>query len=236
MMMYTSWAINITIKWLTEILFRVDHEELERVPTSGPLIMVGNHINFLDVPVLYTRLQPRPITGFVKIETWDNFALGGLFDIWGAIPIRRGEFDITAVRQALNALENKKILALSPEGTRSENGCLQRGHPGVVSLALRSGAPILPLAIFGNEKFKDNLSKFQRTNFHIVVGNHFYLDDHGKRTTSSIRQAITDEIMYQISALLPLEYRGYYSDLTVATENYIKFPNNSRSNLDYGEY
>jgi len=233
-MTFTYRAVNYTIKGLTEILCRVDHEPLKRVPFHGPLIMVGNHINFLDAPVLYTRLQPRPITGFVKSETWNNHALGLLFDMWGAIPISRGEADIKAMRQALLALESGDILALSPEGTRSGDGCLLRGHPGVVSLALRSGAPILPMVIYGSEKFKDNLTKFQRTDFHIVVGNHFYLDGHGRRTAGSVRQEITDEIMFQIAALLPSKYRGYYTDLHSATEKYLNFPKKSRSNLSYG--
>jgi len=233
-MPYTYRAINFTLKGLTEILCRVDHEQLKRVPLRGPLILVGNHINFLDAPVLYTRLQPRPITGFAKIETWNNPALGYLADMWRAIPLKRGEVDINAMRQALCALESGDILGLSPEGTRSGDGRLQRGHPGVVSLALRSGAPIMPFGFYGSEKFRDNLNKFRRTNFNIVVGNGFYLDDLGKRTTSSVRQEITDEIMYQISALLPPKYRGYYADLNAATEKYLKFPNNSRSNLSYG--
>lgn len=233
-MTYTYRAVNFTIKGLTEILCRVDIEPLTRVPFRGPLIMVGNHINFLDIPVLYTHLQPRPITGFIKAETWNNHALGLLFNMWGAIPLRRGEADVNAMRQALHALEAGEILALSPEGTRSGDGCLRRGHPGVVSLALRSGAPILPLVFYGSEKFKYNLTKLQRTDFHIVVGNHFYLDDHGRRTAGSVRQDLTDEIMFQIAALLPPKYRGYYSDLHSATENYLYFTKNSRSNLSYG--
>jgi len=233
-MTYTYRAVNFTIKGLTEILCRVDNEPLTRVPFRGPLIMVGNHINFLDIPVLYTHLQPRPITGFIKAETWNNHALGLLFNMWGAIPLRRGEADMNAMRQALHALEAGEILALSPEGTRSGDGCLRRGHPGVVSLALRSGAPILPLVFYGSENFKINLTKLQRTDFHIVVGNHFYLDDHGKRTAGSVRQEITDEIMFQIAALLPAKYRGCYSDLHSATENYLNFTKNSRSNISYG--
>jgi 1-acyl-sn-glycerol-3-phosphate acyltransferase len=233
-MTYTYRAVNFTIRGITKILCRIDNEPLKQVPLSGPLIMVGNHINFLEAPVLYPRLQPRRITGFVKSETWNNFALGLLFDLWGAIPIRRGEADINAMRQALHALEDGEILALSPEGTRSGDGCLLRGHPGVVSLALRSCAPILPMVIYGSEKFKDNLARLQRTDFHIVVGNIFYLDNPGMRTSGPVRQEITDEIMFQISALLPSQYRGYYADLHSATERFLKFPINSRSNLSYG--
>ncbi len=233
-MTYTYRAVNFTIKRITGILCRVDYEPLKKIPFNGPLIIVGNHINFLDAPVLYPRLQPRRITGFVKSETWDNQALGFLFDMWGAIPLRRGEADIVAMRQALQVLENGNILAISPEGTRSGDGCLLRGHPGVVSVALKSSAPILPIVIFGIEKFKANLTKLQKTDFNIVVGNQFYLDDCGMRINGSLRQDITDEIMFQIAALLPSNYRGYYSNLHSATEKFIKFPKNSRSNLIYG--
>jgi 1-acyl-sn-glycerol-3-phosphate acyltransferase len=233
-MNYTYRVVNFTIKWLTEILCQVEHKQLDKIPLCGPLILVSNHINFLDVPVLYTRLQPRPITGFAKLETWKNPALGYLADIWGAIPIRRGELDLNAMRKALGALEAGEILGLSPEGTRSGDGCLQRGHPGVVSLALRSGAPIMPFGFYGGEMFRENLNRFQRTNFKIVVGNLFCIKDLGRQITSSVRQEITDEIMYQVSALLPPKYRGYYSNLSAAKENYLIFPKNSRSNLSYG--
>jgi len=226
-------AVNFTIKGLSQLMCRVDQQHLNRVPAQGPLILVGNHINFLDAPVLYTHLQPRPITGYVKLETWQNPALGKLFDLWGAIPIRRGEADMQAIRQGLNALNQGAILAISPEGTRSGDGCLKRGHPGVVFLALQSGAPILPLVFYGNEKFRTNLSRFRRTDFRIIVGNPFYLDKRGMKLTKDIRQKMVDEIMYQISALLPYPYRGYYSNILSATEEYLYFPKSSRSNLFY---
>ena len=85
-------VVNATIKGLTIMLCRVKAEQLKRVPSRGPLIIVSNHINFLEVPIIYTRLQSdSPKTGFVKVETWENPFLGPLFSLWGAIPIRRGE-------------------------------------------------------------------------------------------------------------------------------------------------
>jgi 1-acyl-sn-glycerol-3-phosphate acyltransferase len=103
------------------------------------LILVANHINFLEVPIMFTHLQPRPVTGFAKVETWNNPAMGALFDLWGAIPLKRGSADTVAFKRGLEVLEAGKILAVAPEGTRSGNGMLQKGHPGVVMLALRSG-------------------------------------------------------------------------------------------------
>ncbi len=220
-----------TIKGLIRLLCRVDDAQLARVPDQGPLIIVANHVNFLEVPLLYTHLQPRPVTGFAKAETWDNAALGALFDLGGAIPLRRGEADIAALRQALKALEAGQFLAVAPEGTRSGHGRLQPGHPGVVFLALRSGAPLLPVAYYGGELFWRNLPRLRRTDFHIVVGQPFYLDADGVKVTHQVRQQMVDEIMYQVAALLPPAYRGVYSDLAAATEAYLRFSPGVESNL-----
>jgi len=197
---------------------------LARVPDRGPLIIVGNHINFLDAPLLYTHLVPRPMAGFAKAETWDNPALRVLVDLWGAIPLQRGEADMVALRQALKSLEAGRILGVAPEGTRSGHGRLQPAHPGVVFLALRSGAPLLPLVHYGGELFWHNLPRLQRTDFHVVVGQPFYLDPGGVRVTRQVRRQVVDEIMYQVAALLPPAYRGVYCDLTAATQAYLRFP------------
>ncbi len=230
-MTLTYRVVTSTIKGLTRLLCRVDDAQLARVPDRGPLIMVANHVNFLEVPLLYTHLQPRPVTGFAKAETWDNPALGALFDLGRAIPLRRGEADVTALRRALKVLEAGHILAVAPEGTRSGHGYLQRGKPGVVFLALHSGAPLLPVVFYGGELFWRNLPRLRRTDFHIVVGQLFYLDPGGAKVTRQVRQQMTDEIMYQMAALLPQAYRGVYSDLAAATEAYLRFPDGVESNL-----
>jgi 1-acyl-sn-glycerol-3-phosphate acyltransferase len=224
-------AVNWTVKGLTHLLCRVDDAQLAQVPGRGPLILVANHINFIEVPILYTHLQPRPVTGFAKAETWSNPALGRLFNLWGGIPLKRGEIDVTAFRRALAILEQGYILAVAPEGTRNNDGRMQRGHPGVVTLTLRSGAPLLPMVYYGGENLKRNLSRLRRTDFHIAVGNPFYLDPGGVRVTRKLRQQMTDEIMYQVAALLPPAYRGHYSDMSAASEVYLRFPAASESNL-----
>lgn len=223
-------VVTSTIKRLTRILCRVNDAQLTRVPEQGPLIIVVNHINFLEVPILYTHLQPRPVTGFVKAEAWDNPATRVLFDLWESIPLRRGEADMAALRQALAVLEAGHILAVAPEGTRSGHGRLQRGLPGVTFLALRSGAPVLPVVYHGGELFWHNLTSLRRTDFHILVGQPFYLDANGMKVTRQMRQQMIDEIMYQMAALLPHAYRGVYSDLATITETYIRFSPGVESN------
>ena len=190
-------VVNFAFNRITTLLCRINADQLALIPAKGPLIVVANHVNFLEFPVLITRLGSRPITGYAKIETWDNLILGYIFDLWEAIPIRRGTADVSALRKGLQALNMGKILAIAPEGTRSGHGRLQQGHPGVVLLALRSGAPLLPLAYFGGEKFWDNLTRLRRTNFDIVVGRPFYLDAVSIKVTQAIRQQMTDEIMWR---------------------------------------
>lgn len=223
-------VVTSSIKRLTRILCRIDDDQLAHVPERGPLIIVANHTNFLEAPLLYTHLQPRRVTGFAKAETWDNPALRLLADLWGAIPLQRGEADMSAFRQALRALEAGRILAVAPEGTRSGHGRLQQGRPGVAFLALHSGAPLLPMVYYGGELFWDNLSRLRRTDFHIAVGQPFYLDAGGSKVTRQVRRQMADEIMYQMARLLPPAYRGVYSDVAAATEKYLRFPTDVEGN------
>lgn len=222
-MSVTYWLVTSTIKGLTQVLCRIDAAELERIPEKGPLIVVANHINFLDAPVVYTQLLPRPVTGFAKAETWDSAAGRFLFDLWKAIPLQRGEADVTAIRQAITALNNGYILAVAPEGTRSGDGRMQHGKPGVVMLALRTGAPLLPIAYYGAEDYRQHFSRLRRAPFNIRVGRPFFLESSGIRLTRQVRQQMVDEIMYQVAALLPPAYRGVYGEPSGASTEYLRF-------------
>jgi len=215
--------IVAALKGLTGLLCRIDDAQLGRVPDGGPLIIVTNHVNILEIPIIYTHLQPRTVVGLAAAYRWENPLLRRLLDMAHAIPLHRGTADIAALRQAAAVLQAGSILLISPEGTRSGHGRLQRGHPGVVLLALQSDAPLLPVVYYGSEGYKDDLRRMRRTDFHIVVGRPFRLDDGGKRVTRQVRQKMIDEIMYQLSALLPPEYRGEYADLDSASTNYLAF-------------
>jgi 1-acyl-sn-glycerol-3-phosphate acyltransferase len=222
---------NLVVKGFTTALCRVDAAQLSRVPALGPLIIVTNHVNFLEAPVIYTRLAPRPVTGFAKLETWNSAFLGWLFDVWGIIPIRRGEADKTALKRGLKALKEGYMLTIAPEGTRNKDGRLRRGQPGVVMMAMLSGAPLIPIVHYGHENYKQNLRRLRRSKFHVIVGQPFSLDSNGGKVNAKVRQAMTDEIMYQLAALLPPAYRGAYTDLSRATEKYLRFSESTRSNL-----
>jgi len=202
------------LKALTRALCRIDDAQLARVPARGPLILVTNHTNILEVPLLYTHLLPRPVTCFVASNRWQNPFFRWLLDGARMIPLRRGEADVVALREGMRRLEAGEIVIIAPEGTRNRDGRLQRAKAGVVPIALRSGAPLLPLAYHGHEGFGDNLRRLRRTDFHIVVGQPFRLETGGLRITRDRRQAIADEIMRHLARLLPPANRGVYADLS----------------------
>ena len=212
---------------LTRIIFRIHDDLLFKVPHKVPLIRVVNHINILEIPVFYTALEPRHIIGFSASKRWKNWWTRWLLNLADAIPLTVGEANIDAFRRGLNSLKDGNIILIAPEGTRSGHGLLQKGYPGIVSLAMRSNAPLLPLVFHGHEHYKENLRRLRRTDFIFAVGKPFTLDPRGQRMNGAIRQQMVDEIMYQLASLLPAQNRGLYSNLNLATEEYLRFEDNT---------
>lgn len=207
-----KWLVNHIILLIAHILLKIDAKELQKVPQQGPLIAVANHVNFLDAPVINTLLYPRPTTGMAKKEAWNNLLHGFLFTVWGGIPIERGAADFTAFKLAKEALQDGKILAFSPEGTRSENGKLQRAKPGVAMLVSQCDVPILPMAYYGHEQFNQNFKRLKRTPMIIKVGSPFRINLNGRKKNKETMQAVTDAIMLEIAKLMPPDYLGDYED------------------------
>lgn len=214
--------IAFIVKLGTSILCRIDAPDIDKVPRRGPLIVYSNHTGQIEVAVFFGLLQPRPITGWAKAESWDNAFLRWLFDLWGLIPVRRGEADTSALRKAVAVLEKGRIFGIAPEGTRNVTGRLKRAHPGAVMLALHAGVPLLPIAHWGGEDFRKNWPRLKRTDFHVRVGEPFCLDMEGIRVTKEIRQQIVDEMMYRLADLLPEEYRGEYEKVTKYERKYTR--------------
>ena len=213
--------VNWCLRRVFQATCRIDVNEIQKIPRSGPLILVGNHVNFLETPVLMPHINNPRLTGLAKKESWDNPLFHFLFNQWEIIPIDRDEVDREAFRQAIHTLAQGNILAVYPEGTRSKDGCLLKGRPGVVALAYRSHAPILPLAFYGHETFWGNLKRLRRTDFHVVIGQPFRLDTRGAALSRDVRETATDEIMYKIAELLPERYRGAYRDVSLIKYQYL---------------
>jgi 1-acyl-sn-glycerol-3-phosphate acyltransferase len=180
-----------------------------RMPRSGPLIVVSNHLNNADPPLLGASL-PRPIRFMAKQELFDS-PLGPVVRSFGAFPVRRFEADLAALRRAQSILKEGGVVGMFPEGHRSRSGGMGPPQPGTALIALRSGASLLPVAITGTEVITTPLVLLRKPRIRVVVGKPFALPAQ-RRVTAEQVQAGTDEIMRRIAALLPEQYRGIYGE------------------------
>jgi 1-acyl-sn-glycerol-3-phosphate acyltransferase len=200
--------------WVSLIMLyaaRLKVENLSNLPGSGPAILVSNHFNLGDPPVL-TYVLPRRIVWMAKQELFDTPVIGWLFRAFGLIPVRRFEGDLRALRKAQNVLKRGHVLGMFPEGTRSAGKGLGEGEPGTAFIALRTGAPIVPVAIWGTEGItlpRDAL-RFRGSRISVRFGEPFRLPETKRATKEQIAEG-TREIMEKIAELLPAKYRGVYA-------------------------
>jgi 1-acyl-sn-glycerol-3-phosphate acyltransferase len=218
---------------LAWLLIRVTVEGAKNVPPDAPFILMINHTNFLDAAAAVVALLPREVVLFTKAENLRTLGLGLLLTWYGAMPVERGEADVTAIRHALEVLlEDRHILLVAPEGTRSYHGRLLPAKNGMAFIATRAGVPVLPVGVTGVKGFQDNVRHFRRTQVKVRIGHPFRFRQQGRVRKETLEE-MTQEAMYQLAALLPSEQWGAYSDLENATEEHLQFLEPGASNLIY---
>lgn len=202
--------IRNLVRWLARWIAHVEIVGAEHIPASGPYLLVTNHISRLDPPILMLAM-PHQIYVLAASEYRRVPLLKQLMEAAGAIWVRRGELDLAALRAALQVLARGDVLGLAPEGTRSRTRALQRAKPGAAYIALRSGVPILPVALTGTEKMLEDFLHLRRMRIRVVIGEPFDLPNNGRARGNALEES-TEIIMRQIAKLLPPEYQGVYRD------------------------
>lgn len=193
-----------TVRALARTLAPWTLEGADRIPKDGGYILVANHVDWKDPPWIEFALG-RAIRFMAKRELFGAPVLGFLLRAIGAFPVRRGEVDRAALQTALDVLAAGQPLGFFPEGHRSESGALIRGRPGIAHVALRSNAPIVPIAVIGTRRAR--LGVFWRSDILLRVGEPFRARD---LAAGDDPQAVTDVIMRRLASLLPAEMRGVY--------------------------
>ena len=194
---------------------------VENFPESGAVIVMINHIAFVD-PIVVMANLPRNVVPMAKVEAYE-YPIWGVFPkLWEVIPVRRQAIDRRALRHALNVLRAGESILIAPEGTRGPE--LQRGKEGVAFLGTRTQASIVPAAVEGTKGFPSiNPQRWKETGAVVTIGKPFRFVTAQTGAGGDLLRKMTDEAMYVLAAMLPPEQRGVYRDLENATQDTIEF-------------
>jgi 1-acyl-sn-glycerol-3-phosphate acyltransferase len=192
------------------VLSHMDVKGREYIPLTGPLIVAANHMHVFDLPIVFA-VVPRRQTVFAASKWQGKFA-GWLMQVFAdAIFVDRGEPDRQAIAKALEVVKQGGALGVAPEGTRSRTGSLIEGKPGTVYLASRSGAPILPMVIWGQERAMHHWAQLRRAEIHVRIAQPMILPPGAENARSVELTSYTDQLMLTLARMLPPDYRGVYA-------------------------
>lgn len=205
-------TLRSIVKSLIKALTRTHFYGLENIPVKGALIIATNHMHYMDIPLLFINPVREDLTALVTTKYQHHWFIRWFCDTAGGIWINRDIADFAAMQAATRALKEGKALGISPEGTRSHTWQLQKAKPGTVLLALKLGAPIVPVAITGTENAFRRIFSLQRPKISVRFGQVFTLGPVDAENREKIYEQYTDEIMCRIAVLMPEKYWGYYRD------------------------
>jgi 1-acyl-sn-glycerol-3-phosphate acyltransferase len=203
------YAARLILRRLFGLTTRLHIEGLDNIPKSCAAIIAFNHLGHLD-PLLVSAFSPRAPEFVTLSDLLDVPGTGLALRAYGVIPIRRDEYDRQVIRAALDTLNRGDLLALAPEARQSPNATLEKGREGVAYLALKSGAPVVPVGITGTQNVFGAWRQRWRPDICMVVGTPFHLSAQpglNRREALEVGHAV---IMKHIAQLLPVEYRGYW--------------------------
>lgn len=210
---------HLLIGPLVKLIFRPWVEGGDNIPTSGPVIIVGNHLSVIDSFFLPLMVERR-VYFLAKSDYFTGKGLGGWFVkhfmlATGQLPIDRsgGKASEASLNTGLQVLDRGDVLAMYPEGTRSPDARLYRGRTGVARLIIESGAQVVPAVMVDTELAMPIGRKVPRIRrIGTVIGKPLdFSRFHGMSADRFVLRSVTDEIMYEIQKLSGQEYVDVYA-------------------------
>jgi 1-acyl-sn-glycerol-3-phosphate acyltransferase len=194
---------------------RVKVEGREHVPRRGAVILAANHRSFLD-SIFIPLVVRRRVTFVAKAEYFDDPKTAWFFRSCGQIPIRRegGSASERALASATDVLQRGKVFAIYPEGTRTRDGLMHRGHTGIARLAMRCNTPIIPIGLIGTDDVQPIDSRLPKLFRHVTIRFGEPIDPEryeGRENDHLALRELTDEVMYEICQLSGYEYVDTYA-------------------------
>jgi 1-acyl-sn-glycerol-3-phosphate acyltransferase len=214
---------------LLMFVFRPKVTGLRHVPSKGPVIIASNHLSFSD-SIFMPLVVPRDVTFLAKSEYFTSPGLKGFikkitFIALGQVPVDRsgGKRSEAAIITGLRLLQENRCVGIYPEGTRSPDGRLYKGRTGIARMAIESGAPVIPVAMFNTAEIQPTgqvVPKVRRVE--MVFGEPMYFS--GDSTDQAVLRSATNELMEKIAELSKQEYvpNMYASDAKDAIKKSLK--------------
>lgn len=196
---------HVLVSFLAKIFFSLRVEGIENVPKEGGVIVSANHNSYFDIPLLGCALR-RPADNIAKSELFKNKILGHFFRKLGGFPIRRGKADRLAMKESILRLKQGRLLSYYPEGTRSPDGQLQSGRPGIGKVVVESGVKVVPVYIRGTHRVRP---------FHSVTIRFGKPIDFSEEIETAEREGMHPKILYGtisskvMEGISALNYEGY---------------------------
>jgi 1-acyl-sn-glycerol-3-phosphate acyltransferase len=199
------------VRFLIKHLSHTEFINAENIPAEGGVILATNHMSHLDTPLLFVNPQRPDITALVTTKYLEKPLVKWFTTVAEGIWIDRDIADFSAIRKASEEIKKGRALGIAPEGTRSKTGELQEGKPGTVMLALKTGVPIVPVAITGTEDAFAKIKHLRRPHLTVTFGEPIILPEFQPNHRSEALQHWTETLMERIAEMLPEKYRGVYS-------------------------
>jgi 1-acyl-sn-glycerol-3-phosphate acyltransferase len=209
------WVLKAVLTPILRLLFPVRVEGIEHVPTDGPAILASNHLSFSDSVFLPLVLRRR-LTFVAKAEYFEQRKTAWIFRALGQIPVKRGggPASLRALDSASEVLQAGGLFGIYPEGTRSPDGKLYKGHTGVARLAMGNKVPVLAVAMIGTREAQPigQVKPNFRSPITIKISPQMKFERYADRASDpKVLRQITDEIMFELRGLSGQEYVDRYA-------------------------
>lgn len=188
------------ILWtLCRLCFRCEIKYRENLPRKAPFIIASNHASFADPSVL-SGITTEQIHFIARESLFTNWFTKWWSAAVGIIPIKMGRFDLSAIKGTLEHLAKGEIVALFPEGSRSNDGIIKEPKGGVGFVAAKAGVPVVPVFIKGTDKalpINANFIRFKKVM--VMVGKPVEPKEFLDKKGNCDYQALSQEVMNRIA-------------------------------------
>jgi len=203
--MLLYWTTWVVVRVLATVLFRLQVSGQQHIPKTGGVLIAANHASYLDIPILGCGL-PRRASYMGRMDLFPG-PVGRLMQYLGWIPIRRARVDRGGFEDAIARIKAGEAVVMYPEGSRTEDGRLQPGKPGVGMIVAATGCPVIPAHLAGTFDALPPGARWIRLRpIRVTLGEPMAFssllnEGDVERKKKDVYQRISQEIMDRIAAL-----------------------------------